>query len=222
MLKASEFLVVILLGCVPFSALAQDSSTQFRPELDLYVGLPSSARLVFVAKTQNGRGDFAFYYELPLKPVLRRELRHRVDVLRNRYLVIRPGYQRSTSTSHSGPENRGIVEVTGRYPLPFGFVLVDRNRGEFRVIEGSPFSMRYRNRLWLERDMKIAGLVCTPYVYGELFYDTRSGSWAPFRYVLGLQIPTGPHIVLEPYALRQNGGRSNQITAMGFKFNLYF
>jgi hypothetical protein len=54
-------------------------------------------------------------------------------------------------------------------------------------------------------------------------YDSRYDRWTPNRYVLGVEFPVGPHVVLEPYYLAQNNSRSNppHINAFGFKLNLY-
>jgi hypothetical protein len=84
--------------------------------------------------------------------------------------------------------------------------------------------MRYRNRLHLERDVKHGRFVCTPYVYDEIFYDTRSGSWTPNEYALGVQLPAGRHMVFDAYYMRQNGSHSNppHRNIFGLKWNLYF
>jgi hypothetical protein len=84
--------------------------------------------------------------------------------------------------------------------------------------------MRYRNRLWAERDLNLGRLVFTPYVYDEVFYDTRYSAWTTNRTAIGLQFPTGPHVVIEPYVLRQNDQRATpkHVNAFGFTLNLYF
>jgi hypothetical protein len=139
---------------------------------------------------------------------------------------LRTGYRYRTSLTpgQSASENRGIIELTSRHLLPWQLVVSDRNRGEFRFIKGQAFSTRYRNRLQLERDIKHGSFVCTPYVYDEIFYDTRYDQWTPNRYAFGIELPVGPHVVLEPYYLRQDGNRSNppHVNALGFKLNLYF
>jgi hypothetical protein len=210
---------------------AAQSTVEFRPELGIYIQQGPMIRVELVdsfsgtQSTQDWDGDFAFYVETALKPVFRQELRERPDVYRDKYLVLRAGYRYETSLTngHSAPENRGIVELTSRYMLPWQLVISDRNRGEFRFIQGQPFSTRYRNRLRLERDIQYGWLNCTPYVYDEIFYDTRYDRWTRNQYALGVQFPVGPYVVLEPYYLRQNSSRSNpaHIDAFGFKLNLY-
>jgi hypothetical protein len=104
--------------------------------------------------------------------------------------------------------------------LPWDLVISDRNRGEFRFIKGQTFSTRYRNRLRLEQDVKYGSFNCTPYAYDEISYDTRSDKWTPNRYALGIELPIGRHVVVEPYYLRHSN--PPHINAFGFKLNLYF
>jgi hypothetical protein len=175
--------------------------------------------------TGDWSGNFALYVQTALKPTLRRELRDHPDVYRNKYLLLRAGYRYQTSLTNgqAAPEHRGILEVTSRYKLPWEIVISDRNRGEFRFIQSQPFSTRYRNKLQLERDIKHRWCRCTPYVYGEIYYDTRYEQWTPNRYAAGLEFPVGRRLVLEPYYLRQNGSHLSppHINAFGFKLNAY-
>lgn len=218
-------------GCtVP--AAGQSTGGQLRPEIGIYVQQGEMVRIEFVdsstgnLSTHNWQGNFQVYVRTALKPVIRRELRDRPDAYRNKYLSFRAGYlhQTSLTPSDSVSENRGILELTPRYLLPWHLVVSDRNRGEFRFIKGQPFSTRYRNRLQVERDISYHSFSFTPYVYDEIFYDTRYDQWTPNRYAFGIQFPVGPHTVLEPYYMRQDGNRSNppHINAAGFKLNLYF
>jgi hypothetical protein len=210
---------------------AQGLGEEIRPEVGLYIQQGPLIRIEFGdsfigdLSKHDWHGHFAVYVETALKPVLRRELRDRPDVYRNKYLTFRVGYRYQTSltNSHSAAENRGIVELNSRYQLPWQFVVADRNRAELRFIQGKSFSTRYRNRLRLERDFKHGWFDCTPYVYDEVFYDTRYDKWTPNRYGFGVEFPINRHVVLEPNYFRQHGSRSNppNLNAFGFKFNLY-
>ena len=213
-------------------ACAQTTGDEFRPELGVYVQQGPQIRIEFIdffrndPGTSDWRGDFGLYINVALKPVLRRELSDRPDVYRDKYLTVRAGYRYQTSLVNgtSGSESRGILELTSRYLLPGQLAISDRNRGEFRGIAGQPFSTRYRNRLRLERDLARGWLNCTPYIYDEIFYDLRYNRWTPNQYALGVEFPAGPHLILEPYYLRQNRSRSNppHINAFGFKLGFYF
>jgi Protein of unknown function (DUF2490) len=225
-------LCLLLTGQLIIPAAAQTTGDELRPELGFYIQQGQLLRVELVdsfrgpRSSQDWQGDFAFYVETALKPVFRQELRGQPDVYRNRYLILRAGYRYQTSltNANTASENRGILELTSRYMLPWQLVISDRNRGEFRFIQGQPFSTRYRNRLRLERDVHYRFLNCTPYVYDEIFYDTRYDQLTTNLYALGAQFPVGLHLILEPYYLRQNGSHSTppHINAVGFKLNLYF
>jgi hypothetical protein len=225
-------LCLLATGQVIIPAAAQSTGDEFRPELGFYIQQGPLLRVELVdsfrgpKSSQDWQGDFAFYVATALKPVFRRELREQPDVYQNKYLVLRAGYRYQTSltNANSASEHRGILELTSRYMLPWRMVISDRNRGEFRFIQGQPFSTRYRNRLRLERDVHYRSLSCTPYVYDEIFYDTRYDQLTPNLYALGAEFPVRMHVILEPYYLRQNGSHSTppHINAVGFKFNLYF
>lgn len=234
-MSTSQTLAFCLLSAGAWSVPAkgqQSTGGEFRPEFGIYVQQGQRIRLEFVSSasshsiTDNWDGNFTFYVETALKPVFRRNMRDEPDVYRNRYLTFRAGYRYRTGLAggDSGSENRGILEVTSRYSLPWQLVVSDRNQGEFRFIKGQAFSTRYRNRLRLDRDIKLASYVFTPYVFDEIFYDSRYGQWTPNRYGIGCQFPVGEHVVLEPYYRRQDGNRSNppHVNTLGFTFNLYF
>lgn len=219
-------------GVWSISAAAQTTGDQFRPELGIYVQQGQLLRIEFVngatlnETPRNWQGNFAFYVDTALKPVLRRELRNQPNLYRDRYLTFRAGYRHDTSltNNYGTSENRGILELTSRYRLPLQLIISDRNRGEFRFIKGQSFSTRYRNQFRIDRDIQRGWFECTVYIYDEIFYDTRYGLWTPNRYGFGVQFPVGRHTVLEPYCFHQNSSRSNppHINALGFKLNLYF
>ena len=225
-------LCLLVAGAGPSAAAAQSTGGEFWPELGFYIQQGQVIRLEFVGSANSNPvtdawlGNFTVYVNAALKPVFRRALRDQPDVFRNRYLSFRAGYRYRTSLTPGGSvsENRAILEVASRYLLPWHLVISDRNRGEFRFIKGQAFSTRYRNRLWLERDIKLGSFTCTPFVYDEIFYDTRYDQWTPNRYAAGVQLPIGQHVVLEPYYLRQDSNRSDppHANVFGFKFNLYY
>jgi hypothetical protein len=69
--------------------------------------------------------------------------------------------------------------------LPGKLLMVDSSRGELRFIGGQPFSTRYRSKLQLERDFKLRLSRLTPYLNGQLCYDTRYDVWNRNRYSAG-------------------------------------
>ena len=197
---------------------------------DTYITLNSATRLFLLSSFRNNQqgdawhGDFGAHLDFAMKPVFRRELRQRDDVFTQRFLSFQAGFRYINSLSSGAPylERRWVIECTPQYPLPGKFVVSDRSRGEMRFVSGKRFSTRYRNRLQLERDFAVGRLVYTPYINGQLFYDTRYDAWNRNRYSAGVQVPAGAHMVFETYILRQNQSRSNPPHANAFGLRLRF
>lgn len=199
--------LALLFSCV--NAKGQNDPTQFAPEIDTYVHFNESFRVLLLATSVDNEAsqqeDFGTYLELALKPIFRRRLRENDDVFKRRFLSFRAGY-RYLDTFGDSPsiEHRWIAEMTSRFPLPGSLNVIDHNIGEFRLINNKPLSIRYRNTLQLERDFKVQRLVLTPYVNGELVYDTRYGAWYRDRYAAGVQIPSGKRVLWQTYVMHQN------------------
>ena len=231
-MPSRPFILLLAFAAFIGPAAAQNTSEQYRPELGIYYQATPLIRVEFVEfltdtqSTRQWQGNFAYYVEAALNPVLRRRLREHPDVYRDKYLTMRAGYRYDTgfNNGNTTSENRGIIEVNSRYLLPSDFVISDRNRGEFRSQKGKPFDTRYRNRLRLERDLKHGRFVCTPYVFDEIFYDTSYDRWTPNRYGAGAEFPAGRHMVFDGYYMRQNDSQSSppHLNIVGFRWNLYF
>ena len=138
--SATNFRLVVLVGYSGPSCFlsvgqwiipaAAQSTDEFRPELGIYMQQGPVLRVELIdsfsanESTHDWHGDFAVYVQTALKPVFRRELRNDLDVFRNKYLTLRAGYrcQISLTSGHGGSENRGILELTSRYRLPWQLV----------------------------------------------------------------------------------------------------
>ena len=108
-------------------------------------------------------------------------------------------------------EERVYVELTPRTDLRAGFVFSDRNRFDWRWINGA-LSKRYRNRLQLERPFALAfnghERQFTPYFYYEAYYDSRYKSLARHQIFGGARLPLAPHITFKGYYMRQLDGHA--------------
>lgn len=227
---APPFLLILTAG---FGiAAAPNTPGEFWPELDAYISLNSTTRIFVLASFRDHQqgdswhGDFGAHLDFALKPVFRRELRQRDDVFNKRLLSCQAGFRyiSSLASESSYSEHRWLVECTPRYLLPGNVIVSDRNRGEMRLVSDNPFSTRYRNKLQLERDFAIGHLVYTPYISGEVIYDTRYDAWTQNRYSVGVQVPLDAHVVLETYVLRKNQTRSTPAHAnvFGLRLRFYF
>ncbi|HYX69153.1 MAG TPA: DUF2490 domain-containing protein [Terriglobales bacterium] len=216
----------LLAGLCP-AAQAQDTQSQWWPELDTYLTLNQRFRVSVSAsrKTDGDSGDSIQVgpnLDVTLRSVRGKHQAQGNDASKRKFLTFRAGY-RYVINSGKADEQRGILELTPRYYLPWAMLLSDRNRADLRVI-GGDFSWRYRNRLTLERDFKIKSVSLTPYLRGELLYDSRYGIWNRNSYSFGVIFPVHKHFELEPYFTHQNDSRSSpaHINAVGFTFSLYF
>jgi len=215
---------------VLISPPAEAQSYQTWPEISTYVKLNSDVRLYFIATTtrENSKGmsaEIGPNIDFYLKPLLKLEkiTISQLDKSKSRPLLLRLGYRYLPSTD--GPaEHRGVLEATGRLPLMTGFLVSDRNRADLRFIDGE-FSWRYRNRLTVERTVSILSYHFSPYVRGEVYFDSNYEKWSRTSGTLGGAFPISQHTEIEIYYEHQNDtGKSpnRQVNALGIALNLYF
>ena len=100
-------------------------------------------------------------------------------------------------------EHRVSLEAIPRYLLPAGFLASDRNRIEFRWVEGT-YNARYRNRFFLSRPVILEEFRFAPYGTAEFFYDRNLHLWNRIQYGFGFQVPTKRRFMFDVYYLRQN------------------
>jgi len=153
------------------------------------------------------------------------ELTHLININSDKEsrLVFATGYEYlwTEQEGSTTAEDRLLVEATPRY-RPFGrWLLEDRNRVEFRWVDGA-YSTRYRNRLTVERDLLIDNFRFTPYVSAEFFYSFDKNSWDEQRYAVGIQWPYRRLLMLETYYLYQHTTKAPTSTnVFGVTLNLY-
>src|SRR5260370_15144889 len=132
-----------------------------------------------------------------------------LNVSINRYFSLTPAYryikQQPLGRSHV-TEHRLFLDFTARVPLAKGLLLSDRNRGEFRRINGVS-SNRYRNRLQLERAFKIFRHKVTPYLADEGSYDDRFHIWNRNRLYACARGRLGEHLGVDGYYLEKHDVR---------------
>jgi hypothetical protein len=76
-------------------------------------------------------------------------------------LVFGVGY-RYLAGINQAPETRIEIDFTPQFRLPLGIQAGDRSRIDLRFIEGSNFSRRYRNRINLQRTLKVRRFTFSP------------------------------------------------------------
>ena len=211
------------------TASGQSTQNQWTPELDAYVKLNSKVRLVGIAKRSTDGTTFNSYEVGPnldvifkaFRPLVRAGLRSNDDS-KHHYVTFRVGYHYFINST--GPrESRVVLELTPRYSWPWSILMSDRNRSDLRIIQGK-FSWRYRNRMTLERTVRIKSFSFTPYVRGEVYYDSRYEIWAKNYYSFGAVFPIRKRLEVEPNFEHDNISRSSpaHVNAVGVTLSLYF
>jgi hypothetical protein len=215
---------------------AQEPTThkEFWPEIDVYINLKPKVRLFFLGTVSKSVEDGEFRKAQAFEA----QIGAHVDYIPNKHVILRTGYRYGSSVRNSSDpfkEHRFLTEQTLRTLLPGGLLLSDRNREDFRFVNGD-FSFRYRNRVTVEREFHVfRERTITPYVSGEVFYDTRYDVWNRNRYAIGVQTSLRPgsllkmllpkrQIILDLYYMRQNDSRSDtpHVNAMGAALSFYF
>lgn len=225
-------LLMALAATMAAAAATTDSTNEFWPEFDFFIKLNEKARIfaLYTATRAENLGTYAdgqsgVHIDFYAVRALRKTVISHVDQSRSRALMVRAGYLVSRPKNNSGTatEHMATAEATGRAHLPAGLLLSDRNRIDFRWVDGNP-RHRYRNRLKLERTFDAGRFQLTPYVHGEVFFELRNRDWTRLRYAVGGEWNITKHIVLEGYFLRQNTWASvpQFVNAVGSAVQFYF
>jgi hypothetical protein len=186
-------------------------------------------RLQVYGELENGE-EFPFYQWKTGATLSYRAKRifkpHRADIDdENEYIVnLGVGYEyiHTIQSDKTKSENRIYIQATPRYLPGKGFLVQDRNRVEFRWINGE-YSVRYRNKLTVQHNLKVKKVLFTPYASGELFYSGQFNSWNENRYSFGVQVPYKRSLMVDFYYLRQNCTTCSQnpVNVWGLTLNLY-
>ncbi|HEU4387722.1 MAG TPA: DUF2490 domain-containing protein [Blastocatellia bacterium] len=212
-------------------AAAQETRQEVWPEFQAYAKLNEQFRLRFAASWTRARetakyteGTLEADLDIGVKAFVRPKLRNLPDNHRGKYLTLRAGYAYIPTFGESDDkEHRIVLEGTARYPIPLDILVSDRSREELRWINGD-FSLRYRNRLRVERDFSIGVAKFTPYATSEAFYDFRKDLWSRFEFSAGTEVPLWRRQVMEFYFLRQHNIRSQteHVNGFGLVFQWHF
>ena len=218
-------LIVVSTG---ISARAQ--TIQVWPEISVFTRLNDRMRFYFLATTvkesqESTEGEFGPNFDFYLRPFRERKrlAGFYLDESKNRFLLIWVGYRYLDSFSGDPDEHRVVLEATPRYPLQGGVLVSNRGRVDARFIDGE-YSWRFRSRLSVEKEFSIGPVRMSPYVRGELFYDSRFDAWGRTEWIGGAAFPLNRRVELEGYFDYQHdtSGDHNRKVYAGTVLNLYF
>jgi hypothetical protein len=199
--------IAVLLSGAFASARAQ--SPEFVPEIDTHVTLNSYMRTYLVTKDDRDAGatsqfsvgpSLQFYF----KPLLRmkRITAFDLDNAKSRPVVIEDGYRYLISPGEPSTQRMQPM-VTSHFPLKDGFLASDRNRADLDWKSGV-FSWRYRNKLTIERAVRIDRYHFIPYVAAEPYYTSQYSKWSTTDLYVGGLFPVGKHVQFNCYYDHEN------------------
>lgn len=223
--------VLSTLLVLAFSPRCEAQIDQLLPEIDTYYKISSPVRVWFQAKETREDGtpttaeigpSLDFYVKSPVK--FEDVTAFDLDDSKSRLIVVSIGY-RYLPTPNEPPTNRFEPIFTLNYPLPkVGLLLSDRNRADLNW-RGGGFTWRYRNRVQLERTIKLGSYHPSPYASAEFFYNSQYDKWSDTAIYVGCYFPFGKHFQFNPYYEHQNstGTSPNQVyNQLGLMLNMYF
>jgi hypothetical protein len=212
--------VLLIVGGTSF-ANAQDSKSEFWPELDIWQELQPNLNMIFMSAVTRSRETR--YTDALLAATV--DYRWFPQEIWPFALSFRVGYQYAWAIgADAGAWYDTIIplEVTPRYYIADDLILFDRSRVELRWVN-SAYSTRYRNRLRLEYRPTVWDKLLTLYFSCEIYYDSRAESWNRNRIQLGVEIPVAWKLSVEPSFTFQNtkGSEPAHVRALGLTACLY-
>jgi len=221
-------LLIMLMGS--FASAQSNTVGEFWPAVDAHVEFTDNWRLLafvglkkgeeFAYQQLNAGVGFGYQWKTISKPHLLN-----IDPDKEHIFVFGGGYERLQTLQSGNPsnENRLVLQGTVGYRLSSRFFVSDRNRVEFRWVNGT-YSTRYRNMLFGLYDFKIHEFRFSPYASAEAFYNGAVGSWNEEQYAAGIEWPYKRLLMLQTYYLRQNCTTCNpaHLNVGGLTLNLFF
>ncbi len=230
MIRALAIMVLVVGFCtgVRCQEVQSDTPKELWSGLDVYAPVNEKFRLYFMV-SGNRAEETRKSFETTVGAHL--------DYNAHKRFVLRAGYRYSFAPGDEDDfqEHRIVTEQTFRHELPWAMLLSDRNRQDWRFVNGN-FSFRYRNRVRLEREIRAWGRSFTPYGSVEGYYDTRFDVWNRNRLTAGaeFQLKRGfpllreltprKQVILDLYYTKQNDSRSqpHHVHAVGATLALHF
>jgi hypothetical protein len=233
------FLLVLLSDTHTIKAQEPTTRDEFWPSIEVYINVKPKVRLYLLGTVSKAIEDGELFNAQSFEA----QVGAHVDYIPNEHFILRAGYRygRSIGNNDTGfREHRLLSEQILRKLLPGDLLLTDRNREDFRFITGD-FSFRYRNRVMIEREFQVHLLSflrrrsITPYVSGEISYDTRFGCLEPeslccrrssivATWTDSQAVVAQTWDLLDLYLMRQNDSRSSpsHVNALGAGLVFHF
>ena len=222
--------LLLLLGSDVF-AQSSDAAKEFWPQVKTVIDILPKTRIELEGTKQDGEDlartqkKFGVIGTYRMKRLINGPLMD-IDDTKNYALVLGAGYEHIFTDDNGSEksENRILIQAIPHYSIPrVGLLLQDRNKVEFRWVN-SVYSTRYRNKLTIERPLKVERVKFTPYASGELFYDGQHHKWNENQYAFGVIFPFKKLLSVDVYFLRQNCTtcKEEHVNAFGLTLTFFF
>jgi hypothetical protein len=190
-------------GATSFAQHRDDPFTdsQVWTETQISLRLRPDLRLIFIGALRLGRNNSAFINEQAGIGLSRSFGNHLSGAAYYRYINSEPTPDRQAR------EHRFTFDLTPRALLKWGFAMSDRNRIEWRDINGK-VSWRYRNRLQFEHPIGIGERKIAPYIAGEIQCDTRYDTCNRSQAYAGARVPLTKHLSFDGFYMHQWDART--------------
>ncbi len=200
------------------------------PKVNVVIEVRPKTRLQLYAAKENGEDlarvqwKFGVMGSYRMKRLVRAQLRD-IDDEMNYTMVLGAGYEYlyTNDNDSTKTEKRIFIQGVPQYLIPrLGLLLQERSRFEFRSINGA-YSTRYRNKLTVQRPLKLDRFRVTPYASGEWFYDGQHHSWNENQSAFGAVLPYKKLLSLDAFFLRQNCTtcKEEHVNAFGVTLNIF-
>ncbi len=106
-------------------------------------------------------------------------------------------------------ENRPQFDITFKWTILIS-AFENRNRLEYRIIDDTEKSWRYRNRLTIAPDVKLTGVQFQPYMADEIFVDFEADELSRNRLYIGFKAKWMKHLKSSLYYLWQSSKKGDE------------
>jgi hypothetical protein len=199
-------------------AVRAETSSEFWPELDTWIRLNDSTRLLFVTEStrDHDSGDR-----------VNEDMQGYVDYRYSPRISFRAGYEYANTppaTPDEGHsiERRWVLDFNYNWKLDEATKLTNRVRTDLRDIAGNS-SYRIRDRLKLEHETRLGKQSVTPYGDIEAFYDSRYDGVSRYKLEVGATTPLSNDIEVDLYLGRQRDTEPSDkyVNGVGITLTLY-
>ena len=216
---------MLLLASTSRAQQAEQTARQFWPEVDVYLPINEKFRAFLTGRARAGiNNDQRSIWQIGAH----------LDYFWKKRWTLRAGYRYTFPSRDQSSEKRILTEETFSEPFGNHLVFHNRLRQEYRWLNDNDFSMRFRNRVMLQRDFPVNKRTLSPYGNAEIMYDTRFNTFNRYRFAVGTQIllrrrdswllNLRRQKVFDIYYLWQGDSRSQpkHVQAIGITVGLHF